>query len=85
MLKGLRNTINKQHPSSLSAPYKLQVLGNHEVAVEGCKGVLRYEQEEICLNVGVGQLTFKGENLLIPVLERNVIQIEGCIHEISFL
>lgn len=70
---------------SINAPYKLQIMGNREVAVEGCRGILQYEANEIRLNVGSGQLTLKGKNLLIPLLEKNMVQIEGVITEIAFL
>ncbi len=65
--------------------YQLQSLGNRELSVEGCKGILQYEQEEIRLNVGSGQVKVLGRNLSIPVLERNYVQIEGFIIQIEFL
>ena len=65
--------------------YKLQTIGNREVIIEGCKGVLHYQKDEIRLNVGTGEVRFWGENLSIPVLERNLVQIEGEIVRIELI
>ncbi len=65
--------------------YKLQCLGNQDLLVEGCKAVLRYGQNEISLNVGNGQLSVTGENLNIPSLERNFVQIQGKISKIELI
>lgn len=70
---------------AVGSSYKLQSIGNRELSVEGCKGVLQYEHEEIRLNVGNGQIRILGRNLCIPVLERNFVQIEGYILQIEFL
>ncbi len=64
--------------------YRMQINGNQEVVVEGCKGILQYEQEEICLNVGNGQIKVKGTNLSVPVLERHLVQVHGRIDAIEF-
>ena len=65
--------------------YKLQSIGNTEVTVEGCKGIMKYEKEEILLNAGNGLVKISGRNLSIPTLEQNCVQIEGYIINIEFL
>ena len=65
--------------------YRIQCLSNRDLLVEGCKGILKYEVEEIGLNVGDGQVVITGKNLNIPVLERNFVQIQGVILQIEFI
>ena len=64
---------------------KIQCLGKHDLYVEGCKGIIKYELKEIVLNGGAGQVAVLGNNLTIPVLERNFVQIQGDILEIKFI
>lgn len=64
---------------------KVQCLGDEEVCVEGCKGILQYEQDTIRVNVGSKQIVFSGQNLSIPVLERDFVQIHGTISKIEFI
>ena len=65
--------------------YRMQCLENQDLLLEGCKGVLHYEENEIRLNVGAGQLLITGSQLNIPSLERSFVQIQGKISKIEFI
>ena len=65
--------------------YKIQCLGGRDLLVEGCIGIIQYEQDEIRLNTGTGQISIVGKTLSIPVLEKYFVQIQGCISQIEFI
>ena len=69
---------------SISTEYRLITNGNKEILLEGCKGIIKYESEEICLNVGPTQVRILGNDLTIPVLERHSVQVQGEIYTIEF-
>ena len=81
----LKKENENQHHPLFGYGCKIQCLGNREMMVEGNKGILQYQENEIRLNLGNGQLSIKGENLNIPSLERNFVQIQGRILEIEFI
>lgn len=72
-------------PGLLGGGAHIEIDGGREVVVDGCKGVLEYEECLIRLNIGTGQVKFTGQNLLIRSLTANQAQIEGCIESIAFL
>lgn len=61
----------------------IQTRGNREVSVDGCKGILEYEQGRIRLNTGKLIITFIGEGIEIEaysvlqtVITGNIVSIE---------
>lgn len=72
-------------PGTMSGGSKIQLIGNRELSLEGCKGVLEYDNSIIRLNLGNRQLKLLGRNLSIRVLERNYVEIEGFIATIEFV
>lgn len=72
-------------PGLLGGGAHIEIDGGREAVVDGCKGVLEYEECLIRLNIGSGQVKFTGQKLLIRSLTANQAQIEGCIESISFL
>lgn len=72
-------------PGTMGNSSKIEMIGNRELSVEGCKGVLEYDESIIRLNLGNRQLKVLGRNLSIRVLERNYSEIEGFITNIEFM
>ncbi len=83
--KQRNNEKEKSGSKSFGFGYRLQCFGNREIQIEGCRGILKYEQEEIRLNVGTGEISITGNDLSIPALERNFVQIRGRITQIEFI
>ena len=75
----------REAAADLLPPMRVELLSDREAVVDGCKGVLEYEECLIRLNIGDGQVKFTGQKLLIRSLSANQAQIEGCIESITFL
>ncbi len=64
---------------------KIEMLGNREMIIDGCKGVVEYEETIIKLSLGDLVLSLSGDNLLINSFDNSVAVISGQICEISFV
>lgn len=62
----------------------IELMGNREAVVEGCKSVLEYDETQICLNTGSGIVRFAGSDLSIRALNGEEASIEGFIATIEF-
>ena len=68
---------------NISLPH-LEADGNKELAVEGCKGILTYQQGKIALNTGKLIITVLGDNIEIKAFSDIQTVISGDITSISF-
>ena len=59
--------------------------GNREIVVDGCKGILEYDENIIRLNTGKMITKFLGRHLNIKCLTPDSLVIEGFITSIEFL
>lgn len=64
---------------------KIEMLGNREMIIDGCKGVVEYDETIIKLSLGEYVLSLSGDNLLINSFDNSVAVISGQICEISFV
>ena len=64
---------------------KIEMLGNREMIVEGCKGVVEYGETLIKLSLGENVLSLSGDNLVIKSFDSSVAVITGLICDISFV
>ena len=67
----------------LSLP-DIQARGNREFTVDGCKGILEYEQDSIKLNTGKLIITFLGDAMEISVYSELETIITGNIFSVEF-
>ncbi len=70
---------------AISSNARLEVLGNRQAIVEGCKGILEYDQEVIRLHTDTGILRFCGRNLSLNCLTEDSAVVSGYIMSIEFL
>ncbi len=63
---------------------RITLIGNRELVVDGCRGILEYRTDLIRLNLGDKQLHLVGSGLVVQVLEGEYAQIEGQILSINF-
>lgn len=63
---------------------KIEMLGNREIIVDGCKGVVEYGENLIKLSLRESVLSLSGDNLIIKSFDSNIAVICGEICEISF-
>lgn len=58
--------------------------GNREVIVDGCKGLLDYDENIVRVNMGKMITAFYGRNFIIKCLTEDSLIIEGFITSIEF-
>lgn len=72
-------------PQSLNASLAhIEAEGNREIAVDGCKGILEYDENRIKINTGSLVITFCGSDLEIKVYSDVQTVITGEIITIEF-
>lgn len=62
----------------------IQLFGNGEITLEGCCGVLEYENDYIKLKLARGNLTVCGTGFDIVSFEGGCIRIKGSIATLEF-
>ncbi len=61
----------------------LELQGNRELSVDGCKGLLEYTEERIRLHAGSLLLTVHGASLCIQMYSESQTVLTGDIQEIT--
>lgn len=79
----LKTALKISQLEGLSLPH-LEADGNRELLIEGCKGIIAYEQGKISLNTGKLVVTVIGDGIEIKVFCDTETVIEGDIMTISF-
>ena len=64
---------------------QLLLSGNRELTVEGCKGILEYDEDIIRLNLGKFILRLTGRDLSLCTLTEDTAVVEGYLLSIEFL
>lgn len=72
-------------PEPLSSAPKIEMLGNKEIIVDGCKGIVEYGENLIKLNTGELVIGFVGDEMLIKSFDSDMAVITGRIAEITFV
>lgn len=72
-------------PEALGPEPHIEMIGNREIIIDGCKGVVEYDENLIKLNTGELVISFTGFNLLIKSFDSDVAVITGEISEIGFV
>lgn len=72
-------------PSALSGVSQIEIAGNREAVIDGCQGILEYDENNIKLTTGKMAVRFSGRALQIKVLTHDSAVIEGFISNIEFL
>lgn len=72
-------------PEILSGEPKIEMLGNREIIVDGCKGVVEYGENLIKLNTENCVLSISGDGLVIKSYDGSVAVISGIITDITFV
>ncbi len=72
-------------PSALSGIPQIEIAGNREAVIDGCQGILEYDENTIKLTTGKMSIKFTGRGLQIKVLTHDSAVIEGFISNIEFI
>lgn len=70
--------------SSIPGISYIEITGNREVIVDGCKGILQYDEDVIKLNAGHLVIRFTGNDLTICSMQAEQALIKGQILSIDF-
>ena len=70
-------------PPALNAPC-IELSGNREAVLEGCRGVLEYSPEAIRVNTAGMIVSFLGRGLDLRCISESALIIAGCITHIEF-
>lgn len=71
-------------PGTMSKTCNMQLSGNREALVDGCRGLLEYSDECIRINAGNGIVKFVGRGLEIRSLSDTTAVVAGFILNIEF-
>ncbi len=63
---------------------RIEMLGNREMIIDGCKGVVEYDETLIKLSLGNNVISISGDDLVISSFDNNVAVISGQVCGISF-
>lgn len=72
-------------PGALFGTAHFEINGNREVIVDGCKGVLEYDETKVRINTGKMVTSFLGRRLTIKCLTSDSLIVEGFITSIEFI
>lgn len=70
---------------SMQMPTHMEINGNREVIMEGCRGVLEYDTDVVRIRTNRMTVRFTGRNLIIKCLTVDSLVVEGFITGIEFL
>lgn len=71
-------------PLAVKGMSRVEVTGNSEAIVDGCRGVLEYDDGVISLSLGRRFVRFRGDNLQISTLLDEQALITGTILSVEF-
>lgn len=63
---------------------KIELIGNREISVDGCRGILQYDESVVKLNLGNMILKITGSSLTIPVMAAEQTTVTGNIASVEF-
>lgn len=71
-------------PDVLAGSVRIEMSGNREAVVDGCRGVLEYSRESIRLSTGDMKIHFVGRGLELRNLRRDCAIVDGYIISVDF-
>lgn len=71
--------------NALAGVPQIEMAGNREALVDGCQGVLEYDENTIKLSTGKMSIKFTGRGLQIKVLTHTSAVVVGFITGIEFI
>lgn len=63
---------------------RIEMTGNHEIIIDGCKGVVEYTENNIRISLGESVMSISGDSLVIQSFDNDVVIINGQISDIDF-
>ncbi|MCI9415347.1 MAG: sporulation protein [Clostridiales bacterium] len=70
---------------TLTSAAHIEMSGNRRAVVEGCQGILEYEEGVIRLNTGSGVIRFTGTGLSMSCMTEDSAVVVGSILSLEFM
>lgn len=70
---------------AVSGVARMELNGNREVVIDGCRGVLEYDDTVVRINTGRMVVKFSGRGLSLKCLTPDSLIVEGFILMIEFI
>lgn len=70
---------------SITQMSQIELMSNREALVDGCKGVLEYNEEFIRLSLSGMTVRFNGRNLQLRGMSEEGVSITGFLQSIEFI
>lgn len=70
--------------SALTDSFKIEIVGTNTACVEGCRGIVEYEESSIALNLGKNVVRFCGADLEISSFFEQQAVIKGTVMTVEF-
>ena len=74
----------RQPPAGFYRRGVLHIQGGGVVEVEGCKGVLLYDESRICLDMGGWQVSLYGDDLTLCGMGGRMLTLKGRVFRAEF-
>lgn len=92
MKRETRATISSKMEKALDMPVgvlsktaRFELSGNRQVLVEGCQGIIKYDEDQIQLRTAGGTVRFTGRQLCMTSLNPACAVITGRLLSLEFL
>ncbi|MBQ7037610.1 MAG: YabP/YqfC family sporulation protein [Clostridia bacterium] len=69
----------------LSRAARMEVSGNRQVLIEGCRGIVRYDEDQIEVRTADGTVRFTGREMCMTSLNPACAVITGRLLSVEFL
>lgn len=69
----------------LSKAARMEVSGNRQVLIEGCRGIVRYDEDQIEVRTADGTVRFSGRELCMTSLNPACAVITGRLLSVEFI
>lgn len=90
-MKRRKNAVMKKFAEEMQIPesavtdsFTVEFRGGNDVSVEGCRGIVEYEDSVIALNLGAVIVRFRGADLEITNFFEQQVLIKGTIASMEF-
>ena len=70
--------------SAVGGGFRIELMGNNEASVDGCRSVAEYSGERIRFNVNGGSVAFVGDGLEIICLSGDQATLRGRMIKVEF-
>ena len=81
--RSIEQTLDLPEILSPGVPH-IEMQGNREIIIDGCRGILEYAADRIKLNAGSLVISFQGSGLVIKTYSENQTVLAGEVVGIAF-